>query len=67
MECAGYKTQLLEFINIAHSPKNILIRASKANISQEKQEKSLEEVKSLINEFNVSPTLYKLLKEDKII
>ena len=67
LECAGYKTQLLEFINIAHSPKNILIRASKANISQEKQEKSLEEVKSLINEFNVSPTLYKLLKEDKII
>ena len=67
LECAGYKTQLLEFIDIAHSPKNILIRASKANISQEKQEKSLEEVKSLINEFNVSPTLYKLLKEDKII
>ncbi|EOU1990622.1 SAM-dependent methyltransferase, partial [Clostridium perfringens] len=28
LECAGYKTQLLEFIDIAHSPKNILIRAT---------------------------------------
>ena len=34
LECAGYKTQLLEFIDIAHSPKNILIRASKSNISK---------------------------------
>ena len=41
LEVLGYKTQLLEFIDISHSPKNILIRASKANISQEKQEKSL--------------------------
>ena len=67
LECAGYKTQLLEFIDIAHSPKNILIRASKANISKEKQEKSLNEVNSLIKEFNLNPTLYKLLKEDEII
>ena len=67
LECAGYKTQLLEFIDIAHSPKNILIRASKANISKEKQEKSLNEVNSLIKEFNFNPTLYKLLKEDEVI
>ena len=67
LECAGYKTQLLEFIDIAHSPKNILIRASKANISKEKQAKSLNEVNSLIKEFNVNPTLYKLLKEAEII
>ncbi|WP_368260118.1 SAM-dependent methyltransferase, partial [Clostridium paraputrificum] len=30
LEAMGYKTQLLEFIDIAHSPKNILIRASKS-------------------------------------
>ncbi len=33
LEAVGYKTQLLEFIDIAHSPKNILIRASKSNVS----------------------------------
>ena len=67
LECVGYKTQLLEFIDIAHSPKNILIRASKANISNEKKEKALNEVKDLMNQFNFNPTLYNLLKEDKLI
>ncbi|MBM6859287.1 SAM-dependent methyltransferase, partial [Clostridium saudiense] len=67
LESLGYKTQLLEFIDIAHSPKNILIRASKANISREKKEKSLLEVESLMNKFNFKPTLYKLLKNDSLI
>ena len=56
LECVGYKTQLLEFIDIAHSPKNILIRASKNNISKEKKEKSLNEVNNLISTFNFNPT-----------
>ncbi len=67
LECVGYKTQLLEFIDIAHSPKNILIRASKSNISKEKKEKALNEVKDLMNQFNFNPTLYNLLKEDNLI
>lgn len=67
LECAGYKTQLLEFIDISHSPKNILIRASKSNISKEKREKSFEEVNSLIKTFNFNPTLYNLLKNDNLI
>ena len=67
LESLGYKTQLLEFIDIAHSPKNILIRASKSNISSEKKEKALFEVKSLMNKFNFKPTLYNLLKSDKFI
>lgn len=67
LECAGYKTQLLEFIDIAHSPKNILIRASKYKISDEKKQKSLKEVDNLINEFNFKPTLYNLLKNEEII
>ena len=67
LEAAGYKTQLLEFIDISHSPKNILIRASKTNISKEKKEKSLKEVDNLINTFNFNPTLYNLLKDDNLI
>ena len=27
LECCGYRTQLLEFIDLAHTPKNILTRA----------------------------------------
>lgn len=67
LESVGYKTQLLEFIDIAHSPKNILIRASKSNISKEKREKSLKEVETLIQQFNFKPTLFNLLKNDNLI
>lgn len=67
LESLGYKTQLLEFIDIAHSPKNILIRASKSSISKEKKKKVLAEVTNLMKKFNFNPTLYKLLKEDTLI
>lgn len=67
LECVGYKTQLLEFIDISHSPKNILIRASKSNLSKIKKEKSLQQVKALMKEFNFDPTLYNLLKNDNLI
>ena len=67
LECMGYKAQLLEFIDIAHSPKNLLIRATKANISKEEKKESLQEVNNLISQFNLSPTLYNLLKEDNLI
>lgn len=67
LEALGYKTQILEFIDIAHSPKNILIRASKGSISQEKKERAMKEVDNLIKEFNLNPTLLKSLKDDKLI
>ena len=67
LESVGYKTQLLEFIDIAHSPKNILIRASKGKVSKEKREKALNEVENLINEFSFNPTLFNLLKDDNLI
>ena len=64
LEAMGYKTQLLEFIDIAHSPKNILIRASKSKISLDKKKEALDEINRLNKEFNFSPTLYKLLEND---
>ncbi|MVO72444.1 methyltransferase [Paeniclostridium sordellii] len=67
LEAIGYKTQLLEFIDIAHSPKNILIRASKSKISREKKENSLMEVDNIMKEFNLEPTLFNLLKKDNLI
>lgn len=67
LESVGYKTQLLEFIDIAHSPKNILIRAARGNVSKDKREKSLKEVKELMGQFNLEPTLFKLLEKDNLI
>lgn len=62
LEYCGYKTQLLEFIDLSHTPKNILIRAVlKQNQSQKAKDKAIAEVRNAIKEFNVNPTLYKLL------
>ncbi len=63
LEYCGYKTQLLEFIDIAHSPKNILIRGVKTNISKEKKKQVFDEVKSLMEAFHLEPTLYQKLKQ----
>ena len=57
----GYSTQLLEFVDMSHTPKNILIRAAKANISEKTRRKYLDEVRSIINEFGLDPTLYRLI------
>ncbi len=63
LEYCGYKTQLLEFIDFEHTPKNILIRAVKRPITPKRiKEKSLSEINSLIEEFNFNPPLYNLLK-----
>lgn len=66
LEYAGYKTQLLEFIDLAHTPKNILIRAvRKQGQSAKVKGKYLAEVDRAIKEFNVDPTLYRLLVKEK--
>lgn len=58
LEEAGYRTQILEFIDMEHTPKNILIRAVRQGKGQ-KQEGLLK----LIEELHVKPTLLRLLKE----
>lgn len=61
LEYSGYKTQILEFIDFTHTPKNLLIRAVKSNISGDHKKKMLEEVNALINEYHLDPTLYRLV------
>ena len=62
LEYCGYKTQLLEFIDFAHTPKNILIRAVKRPMTPKNaREKALAEVDALCREFHFKPTLYELI------
>ena len=61
LECCGYRVQLLEFIDIAHSPKNILIRAVRGNVSKAKREQAKEEVERLCKEFHIEQTLVGLV------
>ena len=66
LEYSGYKTQLLEFIDFEHTPKNILIRAVRRPIMPKQvKENMLSEVRGMMKEFSFEPTLYQLLELDK--
>lgn len=65
LEYRGYNVNLLEFIDLSHTPKNILIRAVKnGSKSEEARNNALNEAKRVINEYSLSPTLYKLLTKN---
>ncbi len=62
LEYSGYRTQIMEFVDLSHTPKNLLIRAVKKqgrNAAHEKE--MLREVERMIEEYHLSPTLYNLL------
>lgn len=62
LEYSGYNAQLLEFIDFAHTPKNILIRAvQNPGKSLSARQNALEEARRVMDEFHVNPTLYRLL------
>ena len=62
LELEGYQVQVLEFIDMEHTPKNILIRAVKQNtpLSFEKKEKLLDSLKTCMGIWNVNPLFYRL-------
>lgn len=61
LECCGYKTQLLEFVDFAHTPKNLLIRAVQKKVVPPSVKRTCErEVRKLMEEFHLEPTLYRL-------
>lgn len=62
LESQGYDTQILEFIDMEHTPKNILIRAVKKNhIKYHAGTKTQEELARLDTLLHISPTLQTLL------
>ncbi len=60
LEYAGYKTQVMEFVDIENSPKNLLIRAVLTN-EPFKNEKIKEEIDSLLDTFHITQKLYELI------
>lgn len=62
LESRGYKTQVLEFVDLSHTPKNLLIRAIKKRPAlDDAGTKALAEAEALMQRFSLEPTLYKLL------
>ena len=60
LEYMGYRVQILEFIDMEHTPKNLLIRA----VRQGKRKENRKEIEAVMEELHVKPTLYRLLMED---
>lgn len=61
LENQGYRTQILEFIDMEHTPKNILIRA----VLEGKKKENLAEIQNILEFLQVEPTLYRLLKGEE--
>lgn len=57
LEHFGYRTQILEFIDMEHTPKNILIRG----VKQGGPKDNLEQIRDILDFWQVEPELAKLL------
>lgn len=64
MECYGYETQIMEFIDMAHTPKNLLLRGVKKKRMQKRP--SVEKVKELLDALSCHQTLYDLLTGEAV-
>ena len=62
LESEGYETQVLEFIDMEHTPKNILLRAVKKRSPAAKSGKEAEDCENFLK---IQPTLGMLLAEQK--
>ena len=59
LEHCGYRVQILEFIDMEHTPKNLLIRAVKQGGPRENRE----ELRAILEFLHADPSLYRLLME----
>lgn len=57
LENQGYRTQILEFIDMEHTPKNILIRA----VRDGKKRQNEAEIEGILDFLSIKPTLAELL------
>ena len=60
LESKGYETQILEFIDMEHMPKNLLIRAVRTG-----KKSDISSTQDMLTALNIHPTLNRLLNEDK--
>lgn len=65
LEYCGYKTQVMEFVDLSHTPKNLLIRGmKKQGENAAHQKKMLEEVERMMEEYHLEPMFYKLIMRE---
>ena len=61
LEDMGYKVDVIEFVDLAHSPKNLMLRAKKVKGQTNKNRVEVERLQSV---YGFKQTLYELLKKN---
>lgn len=61
----GYQTQILEFIDIEHTPKNLLIRGVKSGSLKMTTNSRQQRDEAMLSFLNINPTLAKLMKNQE--
>lgn len=63
LEYMGYNVNLLEFVDLSHTPKNILIRAVKnPNKAESVKLRAMNEVKRMLEEYGINQALYRMIE-----
>ena len=63
LEYMGYNVNLLEFVDLSHTPKNILIRAVKnPNKAENVKLRAMDEVKRMMEEYGINQALYRMIE-----
>ncbi|PWK09615.1 class I SAM-dependent methyltransferase [Tumebacillus permanentifrigoris] len=63
LDLVGYKTQILEFIDMEHTPKNLLIRAVKSKSTAAEREKLVQSYREFKQFLQIEPYLEKALAD----
>ena len=63
LELCGFNTKVMEFIDMEHTPKNILIKAIKGNISEEKLSEKKAEYDRYLKFLGIDPLIDTILKD----
>lgn len=67
LEVCGFKVQVMEFIDLEHTAKNIALRCTFINRNTRDQQKKIETYNHFKKEWGITPYLEKKLREDKFI
>lgn len=54
LEYFGYKVKVMQFISDAHTPKNVMIMASKQNINPQQQQEILKQIDAIKSEWGIA-------------
>ena len=63
LELAGYDVQVLEFVPLEHTPKNVLLRATRTDRPRRDRERLAGEYRAFADALGIEPALERLLSD----